>query len=67
VTKVDTGSEKIIIDIIKKRFPDHSILAEESKHDKETDGYRWIIDPLDGTTNFIHGFSGHRCLNRAAV
>jgi myo-inositol-1(or 4)-monophosphatase len=56
VTSVDTGSEKIIIEIIKKRFPDHSILAEESEHDKETDGYRWIIDPLDGTTNFIHGF-----------
>jgi myo-inositol-1(or 4)-monophosphatase len=54
VTTVDRKSEKIIISIIKKRFPDHSFLAEESAHEEESSGYRWIIDPLDGTTNYIH-------------
>lgn len=57
VTFVDKEAEKIIIDTLLKSFPSHGILAEESD---ETQGlqkqYRWIIDPLDGTTNFIHGF-----------
>jgi len=56
VTRVDTESEKLIIESIHRSFPDHHILAEESHHDIETDGFRWIIDPLDGTTNYIHGF-----------
>jgi myo-inositol-1(or 4)-monophosphatase len=56
VTRVDKEAEQIILKIIKSEFPDHDILAEESKKDVESAGYRWIIDPLDGTTNFIHGF-----------
>jgi myo-inositol-1(or 4)-monophosphatase len=56
VTRVDKEAEQIILKIIKSKYPDHDILAEESKKDIETEGYRWIIDPLDGTTNFIHGF-----------
>jgi myo-inositol-1(or 4)-monophosphatase len=56
VTYVDKESEALIIKTIKERFPDHHILAEESIHEKESGGYRWIIDPLDGTTNFIHQF-----------
>jgi myo-inositol-1(or 4)-monophosphatase len=56
VTRIDRKSENIILDILSSRFPDHSFLAEESRHDIATDGYRWIIDPLDGTTNYIHGF-----------
>lgn len=57
VTEIDKGSEAIIIDIIKKHFPNHDILAEESgtKY-KKTSDYRWVIDPLDGTTNYTHGF-----------
>ena len=57
VTEIDKGSEEIIIDIIKKHFPNHDILAEESgrKRGKPSE-YRWVIDPLDGTTNFTHGF-----------
>lgn len=56
VTTVDRWSESVMIDIIRKRFPSHSFLTEESiRHESEA-GYRWIIDPLDGTTNFIHGF-----------
>jgi len=56
VTRVDKESEKLIIDFIRKKFPRHHFLAEESVHEIETDDYRWIIDPLDGTTNYIHGF-----------
>jgi len=55
VTHVDKQSEQRIIEIIKSDFPDHKIYAEESA--KEKGGkYRWIIDPLDGTTNYMHGF-----------
>lgn len=56
VTEVDKQAEAIIIDTILKSYPNHSILAEESgsqTHDRE---YLWVIDPLDGTTNFLHGF-----------
>jgi myo-inositol-1(or 4)-monophosphatase len=56
VTRVDKESERNIISTIKKNFPDHHFLAEESVKEIETDGYRWIIDPLDGTTNFIHRY-----------
>ncbi len=56
VTHVDKESEEVIIRTIKEHFPDHHIFAEESIKDTETEGYRWIIDPLDGTTNFIHSY-----------
>ena len=55
VTQVDHAAEQVIIDHIHKHYPDHSILAEESGAQGESD-HQWIIDPLDGTTNFIHGF-----------
>ncbi len=54
VTEVDKASEKKVIEMIKTRYPDHKIFAEETTRDK-TGGFRWIIDPLDGTTNYIHG------------
>ena len=56
VTSVDRESEKIIIDTIKEYFPDHHFLAEESLKEFGKGKYRWIIDPLDGTTNYIHGY-----------
>jgi myo-inositol-1(or 4)-monophosphatase len=56
VTRVDRESEDIIIGVIKEQFPDHHFLAEESHKDNEPGKYRWIIDPLDGTTNFIHQY-----------
>ena len=55
VTDVDRRCERIIIDRIKKEFPSHSILAEESGEKTEDETFRWIIDPLDGTTNYSHG------------
>ncbi len=54
VTEADTGSEKVIIDTIQKAFPNHTILAEESGLNRGEFGHKWIIDPLDGTTNFSH-------------
>jgi myo-inositol-1(or 4)-monophosphatase len=57
VTEIDKAAEAAIIDVVRKAYPDHAILAEESGAlDSEKRDYRWIIDPLDGTTNFIHGF-----------
>jgi len=54
LTEADTASEKIIVETIRKRFPDHSILAEESGLIEGNSGLQWIIDPLDGTTNFAY-------------
>lgn len=56
VTEADKESEKTIISIIKKEFPEHQIIAEESGFHKSESNYRWIIDPLDGTFNYIRGF-----------
>jgi len=57
VTEVDQAAEKIIIDTLLQAYPDHAILAEESgrAHGSKHSEFVWIIDPLDGTTNFIHG------------
>ncbi|MBU0982118.1 inositol monophosphatase [Patescibacteria group bacterium] len=55
VTEVDKECEKMIIQTIKNNFPDHSILSEESSPQEGTGDYKWIIDPIDGTTNFAHG------------
>jgi myo-inositol-1(or 4)-monophosphatase len=55
VTDLDKRSEKLIIDMIQSRFPDHDILAEESGARNLRSDTRWIIDPLDGTTNYAHG------------
>jgi myo-inositol-1(or 4)-monophosphatase len=54
VTEVDQKAEEAIIDIIKTAFPDHGFLAEESGVKNADAEYQWIIDPLDGTTNFLH-------------
>lgn len=55
VTAIDKASEKKIIEYIRKEFPSHGILAEESGEHKSSSEYVWVIDPLDGTTNFAHG------------
>lgn len=55
VTEVDKHSEKVIIDIIKERFPTHSIISEEEGEMIQESDYQWIIDPIDGTVNFAHG------------
>ncbi len=55
VTDIDKRSEAMIIGAIKKQFPTHDIVAEESGRSAGTSDYRWIVDPLDGTTNYMHG------------
>jgi myo-inositol-1(or 4)-monophosphatase len=55
VSDVDKAAERDIIGTIRKHYPQHAILAEESGASGEHE-VRWIIDPLDGTTNFLHGF-----------
>ncbi len=56
VSEADIQAEQEIITILRKIYPNHSILAEESGHSAGADAdYRWIIDPLDGTTNYLHG------------
>lgn len=52
VTKADLIAEKIILSAIRKKFPDHHILSEEAGDNKKRSDYLWIVDPLDGTTNF---------------
>lgn len=54
-TKADLEAEKIIIDILMKAFPTHSVIAEESGRDNKYSEYRWVIDPLDGTISFASG------------
>ena len=60
VTEVDQAVEKVIIEVLAEAYPDHSFLGEESgthqASDQPVSDYQWVIDPLDGTTNFIHGF-----------
>ena len=55
VTEVDRLAEAEIVAFVRERFPDHAILAEEGSPFQDVGGVRWVVDPLDGTTNFIHG------------
>ena len=59
VTDADTHSEQAIVDVIGRVFPDHEILAEERGQAGSKSPFKWIIDPLDGTTNFAHGFPAY--------
>lgn len=55
LTEVDLKSEKIIISVIKKKFPKHNIIGEESGVENNDSEHTWIIDPIDGTTNYSQG------------
>ena len=55
VTEVDREAEAAVVAYVRANFPDHSILAEEGSPSQQAGGVRWVVDPLDGTTNFIHG------------
>jgi myo-inositol-1(or 4)-monophosphatase len=56
VTEADREAEAAIVAVIQSRFPEHNILAEEGAYPQTASPFRWIIDPLDGTTNFAHTF-----------
>ena len=51
-TEVDTAAEAVILNLIRERFPDHAILSEEAGGSGIGEGYTWVVDPLDGTTNY---------------
>ncbi len=55
VSEIDRNAEQAIIDTLLKAYPEHCILAEESGIHEGMEPFQWVIDPLDGTTNFLHG------------
>src|SRR5256714_8078355 len=56
VTEADRASEKLVVERLRSHFPTHAIMAEEGGGHESTSGFRWFVDPLDGTTNFAHSF-----------
>src|SRR5580698_63140 len=56
VTAADRASETLIRERIGKQFPSHDVLGEEQGLNDQGSDYRWYVDPLDGTTNFAHGY-----------
>lgn len=56
VTEADRASERLVVERLRSHFPSHSIVAEEGGGRDAASEYRWYVDPLDGTTNFFHGF-----------
>jgi myo-inositol-1(or 4)-monophosphatase len=56
VTEADRASETLIVSRLRAAFPEHGIVGEEGTRDEHGSELRWYVDPLDGTTNFAHGF-----------
>jgi myo-inositol-1(or 4)-monophosphatase len=56
VTDIDRACEHAIVELIQGTFPDHDLLAEEGTGQRKDSPYKWIVDPLDGTTNYTHGY-----------
>ncbi len=56
VTEADFASQETIVRVISAQFPEHGFLGEEELDRSSTSQFRWIIDPLDGTANYVHGF-----------
>src|SRR5260370_29125302 len=56
VTEADRSSEKLIVERIRRQWPGHDLLGEEGSRRETGSDFRWYIDPLDGTTNFAHGY-----------
>jgi myo-inositol-1(or 4)-monophosphatase len=64
VSNIDREAEAAIVEVLHKAYPTHGILAEEQDYAFESDEFTWIIDPLDGTTNFLQGIP-HFCVSIA--
>jgi len=56
VTEADRASEKLLVDRIRKQWPSHDLIGEEGSRKETGSHFRWYVDPLDGTTNFAHGY-----------
>ena len=66
VTEVDQKVEKLVFDEIRKYYPEDNFLGEESGHEINNSETTWVLDPIDGTTNFIHGYPQY-CISLACV
>src|SRR5690606_18303842 len=55
VTETDVAAENAVIAILRSEYPDYRILAEESASKTDPDGWTWVVDPIDGTRNFVQG------------
>jgi len=58
VTEMDRSAERLIVNLIKETRPDDSVLAEEGSADTGTTRVRWLVDPIDGTVNYLYGLPG---------
>jgi myo-inositol-1(or 4)-monophosphatase len=67
VTQVDHQAEQIIVDLLRQETPQGHIIGEELSPNLVTEGLVWIVDPLDGTTNFLHGYPWYAVSIAAAV
>src|SRR5689334_11887358 len=56
ITEADRASEKLIVERLRTLYPEHAVVAEEGSGHESKSEYRWYVDPLDGTTNFAHGY-----------
>ena len=56
LTEADLASQAAVQRVLSKAFPDHNLLMEENLDLRQGSEYTWLVDPLDGTTNFAHGF-----------
>src|SRR6202030_1310246 len=56
VTVADRESEALLLERIRKQFPSHDVMGEEGTRIETGSDYKWYVDPLDGTTNFAHGY-----------
>ncbi|HUO58629.1 MAG TPA: inositol monophosphatase family protein [bacterium] len=61
VTEVDTLCEKVVLRLLRRRFPNHGFWGEESGRSPNTSSLTWLVDPLDGTTNYAHGYPFFCC------
>src|SRR6185503_12720805 len=59
VTEIDREAERRLVDVIRSARPNDEIVGEEGSNLQGNSGVRWILDPLDGTTNFVHGYPAH--------
>lgn len=64
VTEADLASEKFMVQTLQQEFPDHGIITEETEEKKTQTEYTWLLDPLDGTINYLHGYP-HFCVTVA--
>ena len=67
VTEADKACEELIVSRLQSYFPTHSIIGEEGGERKGTSEYCWYVDPVDGTTNFAHGFPVYTPMPRLPI